>query len=76
MQLFSAVAKMFLKLKKKICPQKVEKNTIKSCLETLKSTFFPSCLELAKQPKENNSCSKMWLIDHLYIKLSPLQIPQ
>ena len=33
---------MFLKNLKKIsCPQKVEKTTLKSCSEKLKSTFFP-----------------------------------
>ena len=25
--------------------------------------------ELPKQPKQKNLCSKMWLLDHLYIKL-------
>ena len=30
---------MFIK-KKKFCPQKVEKTTLKSCSEKLKSTFF------------------------------------
>ena len=37
MQLFSTVATIF---KKKFCPQKVEKNTLKSCSEKLKSTFW------------------------------------
>ena len=32
---------MFLKLRKKKCPQKVEKTTLKSCSEKLKSTFVP-----------------------------------
>ena len=49
--------------------QKVEKNTLKSCSEKLKSTFFPSCPELPKWPKQKNSSSKMWLIDQLYIEL-------
>ena len=41
MQLFSADAAMFLKIfKKNFCPQKVEKTTLKSCSEFLKSTFF------------------------------------
>ena len=41
MQLFSADATMFLKkLKIFFCPQKVEKTTLKSCSEKLKSTFF------------------------------------
>jgi len=33
---------MFSK-KNHFCPQKVEKNTLKSCPEKLKSTFFPYC---------------------------------
>ena len=47
------------------CPQKVEKTTLKSCSEKLKSTFFSL---LPKRPKQKNSCSKMWLIDQLYIE--------
>ena len=48
----------FKKLKKKkICPQKVEKTTLKSCSEFLKSTFFLTALP--KRPKQKNSCSKM-----------------
>ena len=66
MQLFSEDATIF---KKKKCPQKVEKTTLKSCSEKLKSTFFPYCPELPKRPKQKNSCSKMWLIDQLYIEL-------
>ena len=31
--------------------------------------FFPYCTELPKLPKQKNSCSKMWLIDQLYIEL-------
>ena len=30
---------------------------------------FPYCPELPKRPKQKNSCSKMWLIDQLYIEL-------
>ena len=66
MQLFSADATMFSKT---ICQQKVEKNILKSCSEKLKSTFFPNCPELPKRPRQKNSCSKMWLIDQLYIEL-------
>ena len=51
------------------CPQKVEKTTLKSCSEKLKSTFFPYCPELPKRPKQKNLCSKMWPIDQLYIEL-------
>ena len=31
--------------------------------------FLHYCPELPKQPKQKNSCSKMWLINQLYIKL-------
>ena len=51
------------------CPQKVEKTTLKSCSEKLKSTFFPYCPELPKRPNQKNSCSIMWLIEQLYIEL-------
>ena len=61
--------------KKKIC-----KATLLSRYEKLKNkhppktkknsnVFFPYCPELPKWPKQKNSCSKMWLIDQLYIKL-------
>ena len=51
------------------CPQKIEKNTLKSCSEKLKSTFFSPyyCQHSPNGP--NNSCSKMWPIDQLYIEL-------
>jgi hypothetical protein len=51
------------------CPQKVEKNTHKSCSEKLKSPFFLILPEMPKLPKQKNSCSKMWLKDQLYIEL-------
>ena len=41
MQLFSADATTFKKKLVFFCPQKVEKYTLKSCSEKLKSTFFP-----------------------------------
>jgi len=70
MQLFNAVAK---NLKKKFkfffCPQKVEKITLKSYAEKLKSTFFPLLPGLPKRPKQKNSYSKMWLKEQLYIEL-------
>ena len=44
-------------------------HAIKSCLEIL---FFHNCPELPKPPKQKNLCSKMWLIDQLYIKLGIL----
>ena len=68
MQLLSADATMFLILDF-FCQQKVEKTTLKNCSEKLKSTFFPYCPELPKRPKQKNSCSKMWLIDQLGLKL-------
>ena len=33
------------------------------------SWFFCKCPELPKWPKQKNSCSEMWLIGQLYIKL-------
>ena len=58
---------MFSKKFNFFCPQKVEKNTLKSCPEKLKSTFFSLLPAQPKQPKQKNSCSKMWPIDQLYI---------
>ena len=70
MQLFRADATIFSKkLKKNFLPTKVEKTTLKSCSENLKSTFFSYCPELPKRPKQKNPFSKMWLIEQLYIKL-------
>ena len=51
------------------CPQKVEKTTLKSCSEFLKSTFFPLLPAQPKWPKQKKSCSKMWPIDQLHIEL-------
>ena len=34
----------FRRIKKTFCPQKVEKTTLKSCSEKLKSTFFLTAL--------------------------------
>ena len=56
------------------CPQKVEKITLKSCSEFLKSTFFSLLPWLPKWPKQKNSCSKMWPIDQLYIELGMVDI--
>ena len=68
MQLFSADTTIFSK-KIFFCPQKVEKTTLKSCSEKLNSTLFSLLPELPNQAKQKNSCSKMWLIDQLYIEL-------
>ena len=70
MQLFSANATMFFfKILIFFCPQKVEKTTLKSCSEKLKSTFFSLLPAQPKWPKQKNSCSKMWPIEQLYIEL-------
>ena len=68
MQLFSADATIFKKfffahkkLKKKP-PSKVAQ-------KYSKKVFLHYCLDLPKRHKEKNLCSKMWLIDQLYIKL-------
>ena len=53
--------------KKKICPQKIEKITLKSCSEFFNQFHF----FLPKRPKQKNSYSKMWPIDQLYIELGP-----
>ena len=53
-------------LKKKFCPQKIEKTPLKVAQ---KIHFFPYCPELPNWPKQKNSCSKLWLIDQMYIKL-------
>ena len=60
---------MFSKKFNFFCPQKVEKSTLKSLPKKLKSTFFSLLPAQPEQPKQKNSCSKMWLIDQLYIEL-------
>ena len=66
---------MFLKIFKKFfCPQKVEKTTLKSCSEFLKSTFFPLLPAQPKWPKQKKSCSKMWPIDQLYTLESGIEV--
>ena len=59
MQLFSVDATIFF-------PKKSWKKPLQSCLEKLKSTYFPYSPEL---PKQKNSCSKLRLVDQLYTKL-------
>ena len=61
-------------LKRKNCAQKVEKTTPKSCSEILNFFIIPYCPDLPNWPKQKNSCSKMWLINQLYIKLG-LRLP-
>ena len=60
---------MFSKKIHFFCPQKVEKNTLKSCPEKLKSTFFSLLPAQPIQPKQKNSCYKMWLTDQMYTEL-------
>ena len=50
-------------------PTKSWKTFLKSCSEKLNSTFFPYYPELPERLKQKNSCSKMWLIDQLFIEL-------
>ena len=53
MQFFSADATMFSKtFKENFCPQKVEKPTLKSCSQKLKSTFFSLLPAQPKRPKQ------------------------
>ena len=54
MQLFSANATMFLK--------KVGKNTLKSCSEFLKSTFFPYCPDCPNNPNRRVPVPKCGLL--------------
>ena len=58
MQLFNADAKIFLeKIKKKICPQKVEKTSQKSCILTYGSwEFFFSAAPTAHNSPELHFC--------------------
>ena len=66
--------KCFLKIKrKKLCPQKVEKTTSKSCLPKQKFRRFRNFSFTAQQPKWQNSCSQMWPIEQLYIELGNKQ---
>ena len=75
MAFFSADATIFSKkLRNFFCPQKVEKKTpSKVAQKNSNPLFFPYCPELPKRPKQKNSCSKLWLIDQLYIELGQRQ---
>ena len=57
------------------CPQKVEKTTPKSSILKQKFRCFRNFSITAQQPKWQNSCSKMWPIEHLYIELGFYQEP-
>ena len=70
MQLSSAVATMFLKkIKKNFDHKKLKKPPSKVAQKISNPLSFPYCPEVPKQPKQKNSCSKMWPIDQLYIEL-------
>jgi hypothetical protein len=64
----------FKKIQKKICPQKVEKNTLKSCSEILKSTFFLTASTAQMAQTEEFLFQIAWLIDKLDIELGFKQI--
>ena len=49
--------------------KKLKKPPSKVAQKNSNPHFFPYCPELPKQPKQKNLCSKMWLIDQLYIEL-------
>ena len=55
--------------RKKIAHKKLKKPPSKVAQKNSNPLFFPYCPELPKRPKQKNSCSKMWLIDQLYIEL-------
>ena len=54
---------------KKFRPKKVEKTTPKSSILKQKFRRFRNFSLTAQQPKWQNSCSKMWSIEQLYIEL-------
>ena len=71
---FSYFLVRVLDLKKKLlkvffCTQKVEKKTPLKVAKKNSIIFLHYCLELPNRPKYQNSSSKMWLIDQLYVKL-------
>ena len=45
------------------------KKTPSKVAQKYSTCFLHYCPELLKQPKQKNSCTKMWLIDQLYLKL-------
>ena len=49
--------------------KKLKKPPSKVAHKNLNTLFFPYCPELPKRPKQKNSCSKLWLIDQLYIEM-------
>ena len=71
MQPFSADATIFSKINidKNFVHKKLKKPPSKVAQKNSNPLFFPYCPELPKRPKQKNLCSKMWLIDELYIEL-------
>ena len=71
MQLFSAAAKIFLKSFKFFFAHKKLKKTPSKVAQKNSNPFFFLLPELPKGLKQKDLCSKMWLIDQLYIELGP-----
>ena len=70
MQLFSADPTIVLNfLKMFVLTNKSWKNHPQKLLRKPQIHFFSLMPWLPKRPKQKNSCSKMWLIDQLYIEL-------
>ena len=70
MQLFSADAKMFLKMFLDFClPTKSLKNHPQKLLRKTQIHFFSLLPAQPKWPKKKNSCSEMWPKDQLYMEL-------
>ena len=63
------ILQYFEKKKKNNAHEKFKKTQSK--VLQLRSTqfFFGTAISCPKRPKQKNSCSKIWLIDQLYIKL-------
>ena len=57
------------KLKSFLPSKKLKKPTSKVAQNNSNRLFFSLLPELPNQPKQKNSCSKMWPIDQLYIEL-------
>ena len=69
MQFFSADATIFSNIFFFFAHKKLKKPPSKVAQKNSNPLFFPYCPELPKRPKQKNSCSKVWLIDQLYLKL-------
>ena len=62
-------ARQARQFEKKNCPQKVENPPSKVAQKNSNPICFSLLPWFPKRPKQKNSCSKMWLIDQLYIEL-------